>query len=735
MATASAKPGTSIASHSGNDRRRRVAILGAGPAGLAAAFALSDTPELRERFEVTIYQMGWRPGGKCASGRDVGTAEKPGSFRVEQNGAHYLFGCYQQSFALVRKCFARLTNTGAYGCLSEDFVPGHRLVWMQATPTGGWEQNRMFLPANLSKPGEGGEWCEPFDYCLMGWQLLLQVGVDWLDTPTRFRSAELVHRLFPFQPFGENLWGRLVRVSLQPLRLIVNVGTRAVMRGLRAMSRASPAPLRDGVRGRLAALAESIAARAASRCRRVRSQGSGAAAQADKVTPLLVVLEVAATTMRGILIDRVDVHGFDQVDAEDFRAWLRRHGASQQSVDCGLVKMWYDAVIAYEDGDPERPGCAAGVAINAILHAILGYKGAFAFHMRAEIGDSFIAPIVAALERQGVRMAYFQRVRELIPVVGVDGRARIDRIEIEPQAPGQSSAAMVALPGSSRRVWPNRPLDAELAASVPPLDSFYAADSGRRVSLEAGRDFDDVVLSLPLGTLPSVCARLIAEQERWRDMSTRLGSAESISLRLWFNRTMSELGWETPPAVLSGFAAPFSTWEDGRQTLATETGTWPESVRSAASLFGPWPRPLGLCATDPEAPAYWTEQSRAGRIAVEDFFQEHFGVLWPRGRDSGGVPDYGILVAAPAVAGVARLHAQYCSVNVGPCERYVLALPGTLEYRLAPDQSGYANLVLAGEWTRNGIEIGCIEGAVRSGLRAAQLLSDAGSEGSAGGPR
>ena len=45
-------------------------MLGGGPAGLTAAFELTATAELRSQYEVTVYQPGWRLGGKGASGRN-----------------------------------------------------------------------------------------------------------------------------------------------------------------------------------------------------------------------------------------------------------------------------------------------------------------------------------------------------------------------------------------------------------------------------------------------------------------------------------------------------------------------------------------------------------------------------------------------------------------------------------------------------------------------------------------
>ena len=62
-------------------------------------------------------------------------------------------------------------------------------------------------------------------------------------------------------------------------------------------------------------------------------------------------------------------------------------------------------------------------------------------------------------------------------------------------------------------------------------------------------------------------------------------------------------------------------------------------------------------------------------------------------------------------------------LNVDPNERYVLSVPGSLKHRLWSDQSGFDNLFLAGDWTRNAISAGCVEAAVSSGMRAARGLS------------
>jgi predicted NAD/FAD-binding protein len=46
--------------------KTKVAILGSGVGAMTAAFELTD-PSLNGQYDVTVYQLGWRLGGKGAS--------------------------------------------------------------------------------------------------------------------------------------------------------------------------------------------------------------------------------------------------------------------------------------------------------------------------------------------------------------------------------------------------------------------------------------------------------------------------------------------------------------------------------------------------------------------------------------------------------------------------------------------------------------------------------------------
>ncbi len=49
--------------------KQKIAILGGGVGAMTSAFQITSEPGWQDRYEVTVYQMGWRLGGKGASGR------------------------------------------------------------------------------------------------------------------------------------------------------------------------------------------------------------------------------------------------------------------------------------------------------------------------------------------------------------------------------------------------------------------------------------------------------------------------------------------------------------------------------------------------------------------------------------------------------------------------------------------------------------------------------------------
>src|SRR4051812_5018536 len=131
------------------DAPKKVVILGGGVGALAAAFEISDAPEDRERFEVTGYQLGWRLGGKGASGRNHELGE-----RLEDHGLHVWFGFYDNAFNVMRRCYDELRRpSGApLATLADAFKPVHHIVLCDEVD-GDWVMHDLPVPPNPLAPG------------------------------------------------------------------------------------------------------------------------------------------------------------------------------------------------------------------------------------------------------------------------------------------------------------------------------------------------------------------------------------------------------------------------------------------------------------------------------------------------------------------------------------------------------------------------------------------------------
>jgi uncharacterized protein with NAD-binding domain and iron-sulfur cluster len=61
-------------------------------------------------------------------------------------------------------------------------------------------------------------------------------------------------------------------------------------------------------------------------------------------------------------------------------------------------------------------------------------------------------------------------------------------------------------------------------------------------------------------------------------------------------------------------------------------------------------------------------------------------------------------------------------LNSDAADLYVITPAGSVDSRLRPDDSGYANLMLVGDWTRNNLDVGCVETAVLSARLCARAI-------------
>ena len=124
-----------------------------------------------------------------------------------------------------------------------------------------------------------------------------------------------------------------------------------------------------------------------------------------------------------------------------------------------------------------------------------------------------------------------------------------------------------------------------------------------------------------------------------------------------------------------------------------------------------------LPETPPAAEA--EDAVRAGAVVQ---LERAAAAIWPRRFQGRGVRLECRVRPAWVGSDASGLEAQYIRANVPETDRYVTTPAGSVHARLDPEASGFDNLMLAGDWTHNGIDGGCVEAAVVSGERAAAAL-------------
>ncbi len=326
------------------------------------------------------------------------------------------------------------------------------------------------------------------------------------------------------------------------------------------------------------------------------------------------------------------------------------------------------------------------------------------------------------LKARGVRFEFFHRVTNLGLNVDRDSIGSIDmmqQIEIDGDGEYQPFVPVKGLP-----CWPNEPLWSQLKhgniAHVEGINFEYGQDArhAKPVHLEAGRDFDMVVLAIPVAALPDICGELMANEKRPRfaDMVEHVPTCMTQAFQLWMAKREKGLGWEYEKAsILTSYHEPVDTFCDMHQLIKREEWEASEDVECIAYF-------CGVLADEPDE-----TQDDATQRAYEHahkFMLGHVGPLWPHSDRDDPVPgfDWDLLVDPFGGVGDERLQSQYWRANFQPTERYVQSYAGTIKYRLPADQSGYANLFLAGDWVRNGINGGCVEAAVMAGMQASRAI-------------
>jgi uncharacterized protein with NAD-binding domain and iron-sulfur cluster len=683
------------------NNKKKLVILGGGVGSMAAAWQLTSQPNWQDIYDsITVYQIGWRLCGKGASGRGP-------NGRIQEHGLHIWMGFYDNAFDVMRNAYPMLDRPpGSPLAAWTDAFKKHSYIVIAQNYNGKWYPWSFDFPENSSVPGRGAITPDL-------WQYLLRL-IDFIIK--HFRATGM--KLYVESPIEsdkhQSAIARLsyfVEAKLTNLEIFVEakltgleIGAKTLAQNLllvietyvKNLSERASGPTEDDHQQIILLLEELLASIERHLKEKINFD--------LEIYRFVVVIDLAVTIVIGLLRDRVLFRSdkLDSLDQEDFREWLTRHEAFDETVNCDLLRGYYDLVFAYHNGDIDAPSFAAGTAIRCLFRILFSYKGAIFWKMEAGMGDTIFAPLYVALKKRGVTFKFFHRVQRL----GLsEDKKSIKSICIARQATVNAEEYDPFVRVNDLDCWPATPNYGQLREGQAlrdqkiDLESFYTSwKDVEEITLHSETDFDDVVFGISLASVPYLCRDLLTDP-KWQAMANKVETVRTMAFQVWMNKNLQELGWDHKSPVMDAFVEPMDTWADMSQLIGREeypAGKVKNISYFCGSMQGGIP-PHSESQTPERALQAVTDIS-------QNAFKKYAEAWWPQ-FDENCVVDY------------------FFRANIDPSERYVQSTKGSTQYRLSGYQSGFSNLYLAGDWTLNGLNAGCVEAATISGKIVGNVLS------------
>jgi uncharacterized protein with NAD-binding domain and iron-sulfur cluster len=696
-------------------QRKKLIVLGGGAGSLSTVYHLTSQPDWQERYEsITLYQMGWRLGGKGASGRGE-------NGRIEEHGLHIWMGWYENAFKMMRAVYGELGRpANAPLATWTDAFHKHDYINLGEEMKGEWTNWPIDFPSNKETPGEGGTLPNVWD--------AIHESIKGLR---RYLRGTLLTRPGDAPgtpPEGDkhpSIFDRIKRIGVLIEEATDIVAAEILIHEAEAAAwharHTGANDIHQHHRDFIADCMHSIRDRILKHIRE-RMEHNPEARRA------FFIIDTCVTGIAGVVAEGCGhgPHAFDVLDRYDFREFLTKHGARPETVSSSLISAFYQLLFAYRNGDPKTQAVGAGVAIRFIFRMTLTYKGAIFWKMQAGMGDTIFAPIYEVLKKRGVDFKFFHRVRGLEP--SDDGKS-VARVRVGQQATPTTGGYDPLFDVNGLPCWPSQPFfdqlkeGDELRANTIDLESMWSpwVDRETEVVLEAGTHYDEIVYGISLASLPYLCPKLVDLKPRWRDMLEKLETVRTQAVQLWMTPDLASLGWLVKSAVTDVYPEPLDTWADMSQLIPREC--WPQGSEPGTITYFCAPMIGGIPdLSDRDAPA--REDDKVYKAAI-DWLNANVKILWPMAINpsTGFGFDWNMLIAPPESIGSDRLDAQYWRANIDPSERYVLSVPGSTEYRLRADDPDFDNMFLTGDWTYTGVNAGCVEGTVISGMLTSRAMT------------
>ncbi|GAB4291949.1 MAG: NAD(P)-binding protein [Oscillatoriaceae cyanobacterium] len=739
--------------------KKKIAILGGGMGSMVTAFELTSQPNWQDLYDITVYQVGWRLGGKGASGRNM-TAHQSyePDYRVQEHGFHIFFGFYGNTFRLMKECYDALENEpGIFPGIENAFQPHSFIVFEDQDKHGQWVPWNLHFPYFKNQypwPDNDVEVGSLWEYISKTLEFMLQKHSE--SSVLESVSEEMRKVAAAVEPMHPDLLARLGRglemvgeegisswekLTLKSDRDVLKLAYKFAVSVAQNMEKTGGMAEGDrsthnheALLGLLDYFMKLARHKFEDAIQNLEGKLEGAFLDALRI---LIICNLGYAIIRGILVNAIfNWQSFNDLDQQDFRNWIADNGGWDETVNSVLVEVMYDLLLAFPGGVATRDNGQLGAAatVRWIWRMIFTYKGAIMWKMNAGMGDTIFTPFYTELKKRGVKFEFFHRVTNLSLNPEKNGIATIEMgRQVTLKNPDAGYQPLITV--KDLLCWPSDPLyeqiveGEQLQAQEIDLESFWTPwQDVETITLNYGQDFDLVVLGISIGAFPFICKELIDAKIEWQQMVKYVQTVTTQGGQLWLKPTLQGLGWNQDSPVLGTYVEPLDTYAD--LTHLIERENWPvnNAPQNIAYFTGVMEDPGIPDASNHDFPAQ--QQQKINQRAI-DWLNSNTGGLWPKAttQDNPNGLDWNLLVDLEEEQGEQRFYSQFWRINITPSERYVLSVPQSYQFRLRPDTSrwddrprGFQNLYLTGDWVDNSFNSGCIEATTMAGMQAARVL-------------
>ena len=617
---------------------QKIAILGGGAASCTAALALTSQPGWKERYDITIYQLGWRLGGKAASARNSNYGQ-----RIEVVAGHFFPGIYHNFKRLLRSVYKELDRPE--GVPLRTFDDAFKLT--------SYITNKR-LNASTDNPDHDRR-CFSWKYLLeklvkSTFSMADQMGIETgeLDFDHLLDNPDLLQRkVNSIQEKIQNISANEKNSTRIELLSIVDVCVTSI----------------KGI------LVDNLI-----------ENGFNSINHLDLREWLAKHGANAKTLKSGFVKIHYDVNiSYKNGDIE------------KPSVEAGnVVKMSLHIYFCYDDAPFFKQEGGDGDVIFSPIYEVLKKRGVSFkfFHKVEELNLNINNPKLVEQIRVTKQVELMNE--EYDPLINIKGLPSWPNEPKYEEIVQEQANLLKANDIDLESFWTRWPSVYEEHFKQPLPE----------IILKRGHDFDIIISGIPVTSLSYLCPELLEASENLRNAKEHIETTASMQLQLWTDEPRENLMLDSYTELIDpnredidytiGYYENNIKFEDWKPLGMNPKGCQFFTFFANIEELPP--------SNNTEFPHECKEKSKKLlKSRIENSFENSMPKAYKDGQFK-----WEILTDPENRTGEERFDAQYFLVNINPSDRYVQYLTNTSQHRITTDGAGFDNIYFTGDWIQNG---------------------------------